>query len=84
MNILGLIAALISLIKVLPDLWKLIKEIIALIRQLRTDARFDEKTLAPRLAEAIKEIRETRSTKKLEELHQELTDLCGDTGCGVR
>lgn len=77
--ILTIIAGIITLLRSIPDLVRLIQAILELIRQLKPGA--DKKALLLEFREALEYAKKTKDTSKLEAFHQKLVGLCTGGAC---
>lgn len=78
-GLLGIIAAVISLLRAVPDIIRLIGAIIELIRQLKPGT--DRKALVAEFREALEYAKRTKDTSKLDAFHQKLVAMCSGGAC---
>lgn len=81
MGIIGWIGIIISAIKALPDLIRLFRAILELIRQLKPGV--DRKALLAEFHEALDHAKKTKDTSKLDAFHAKLVGLCADGSCNT-
>jgi len=83
MGIIGIIGLIIQVIRLLPDIFRLIRQIIDLTKSLKGTRGFSEKEILGEFAEALREAKDTKSTAGLEALHKKLSMACAGDSCGV-
>lgn len=84
MNFIGIIAAIISAIRTLPQIIALVKEIMSLFHSLDSSTQVSDKSaLLKEFRAALKLARETHDVSALEDFHKKLGALCADGMCDV-